>query len=843
MSGDMEQTGEAQVSYRLDDKEQEEFIQWFGRSFLRRKRDAQLAGMNFQTYPRPDVSNLKEDTKIRMESRSIHIWSGQKELNLLYSALTDLEETGTLILFFAQKEFWAVPKRALGGEDGAGKWLGQLKAFCSRGICERTDFEAVRERCRRNGSRCFYFTRTVDQVMEAYMGLGRKEKELQNLRNLAVFPYRYAGVQALTLEPDGIYEYGERSMARHLYGDLKSAVYTRDCLYLIKGDGEEIMLPVDCLDGMGEPGQERLENREEPEPEPPLCISRFLAVCNGRRPPGLPGLNPVKLDTPKTQERSKRRVWIRSRLDPDRRTVMNPYRKHGKSGAGWFSEYRKRKEELSGRRWWKCQKKRNKQKGSGGMGHPVSGYMLIGMTALITVAIAIWGRSLGKSLRTGGHLDYFYHPGVFLSGAGYFHMIDDMSAEAARVRAELLQVDEEEQDRGGADDAWKAQYMVTVPDDTVFDQVGKDGTYVSSKQYFTIQLPPGEWEDLSRSRDDDHLASSWAHVVVRGYRTEGRPRPMTGTGIPKTKDEYMKQMKANMAENEKLLKRQVPIPQVAGYTYQEKDGCILIRKEIRSTEGDGKYSLDLSLMAPEYTYTVSIWLEEETPENIGKARAVLDSFRLLDISTGICRQMEDAVFRGYYGRNIVMTSCLVLLEEEMGDEDIRECLDKVKKIDKGFIGSRQGQALAVRSKDSRWLGIDSPSLQQNCYEPNARKVSEIFRADVILYDEFDGNLLMVAYCSKDQKHSCQRATSFHKDILEQEFQCYGAEQKFPEELLQYMDLSMEEASAIWEDMDVVFQIEKWEALASHMTRMPVPREFIGMWDIAAFGDGFEVIRQ
>ena len=223
MSGDMEQTGEAQVSYRLDDKEQEEFIQWFGRSFLRRKRDAQLAGMNFQTYPRPDVSNLKEDVKIRMESRSLHIWSGQKELNLLHSALTDLEETGTLILFFAQKEFWAVPKRALGGEDGAGKWLGQLKAFCSRGICERTDFEAVRERCRRNGSRCFYFTRTVDQVMEAYMGLGREEKELQNLRNLAVFPYRYAGVQALTLEPDGIYEYeaAHGTVQRHYYKHLK----------------------------------------------------------------------------------------------------------------------------------------------------------------------------------------------------------------------------------------------------------------------------------------------------------------------------------------------------------------------------------------------------------------------------------------------------------------------------------------------------------------------------------------------------------------------------------------------------------------------------------------------
>ena len=83
------------------------------------------------------------------------------------------------------------------------------------------------------------------------------------------------------------------------------------------------------------------------------------------------------------------------------------------------------------------------------MGHPVSGDMLDWDDSLITVAIAIWGRSLGKSLRTGGHLDYFYHPGVFLSGAGYFHMIDDMSAEAARVGAELLQVDEEEQDRVG----------------------------------------------------------------------------------------------------------------------------------------------------------------------------------------------------------------------------------------------------------------------------------------------------------------------------------------------------------------------------------------------------------
>lgn len=843
MSGDMEQTMEAAVSYRLDNREQKEFNQWFSRSFLKRKK---------VHTARPDVSNLQEDTKIRMEPGCIHIWSGQKELTLLYSALTELEETGTLIIFFAQKEFWAIPKRVFGDEDGAGRWFGQLKAACGRGISDRTDFDVIRERCTRNGSCCFYYTRTVDQVLEAYVDLGRKEKDLQNLRNLAVFPYRYIGVQALTLEPDGIHEYGERSMARHLYGDVKSVAYTRDFLYLIKGDGEEIILPVECLDALEEAGQERTEGWKEAGPEWPegrkeadqellWRINQFLAACNGRRPSGLPKLHPEKLDTPEAQARSRQRVRMQSKQNTDKLIVMNPYRKHRKSGAGRFSKHGKG--EQSGRRWWKQQKKRNKQKGFRGIGNPVSGYILIGTAALITLAIAIWGRSMAVSLRAGGHLDYFYNPGVFLSGAEYADMIAEVSAEAERMRAEILQIDGKDADSGGMDDSWKEQYMVTVPDDTVFDQVGRDGTYVSSKQYFTIQLPPGDWEDRSLSSDDDRLASSWGQVMVSGYRTEGRPHKMAGTGIPKTKDEYVKQMKANITGSGNLFKREVPIPQVEGYTYQEKDGCILIRKEIRSTEGDGGYSLDLSLMAPEYSYTVNIWLEEETQENIEKARTALDTFRLLDISTGICKQMEDEVFHGYYGRNTVMTSCLVLMEEDMEEDDIRECLDKVKEIDKGLFGSREGQALAVRSENSRWLGIDCPSLQQNCFEPNARKVSEIFQADVILYDEFDGDLLMVAYCSKDQKDSCQRATSFSKGMLEQEFQCYGEEQKFPEGLLQYMDLTREEASAIWEGMDVVFQIEKWEALTSHMTRMPIPQEFVGMWDIAVFGDGFEVIRQ
>ena len=56
--------------------------------------------------------------------------------------------------------------------------------------------------------------------------------------------------------------------------------------------------------------------------------------------------------------------------------------------------------------------------------------------------------------------------------------------------------------------------------------------------------------------------------------------------------------------------------------------------------------------------------------------------------------MEDEVFHGYYGRNTVMTSCLVLMEEDMEEDDIRECLDKVKEIDKGLSG---------QGRDRPWL--------------------------------------------------------------------------------------------------------------------------------------------
>ena len=97
-------------------------------------------------------------------------------------------------------------------------------------------------------------------------------------------------------------------------------------------------------------------------------------------------------------------------------------------------------------------------------------------------------------------------------------------------------------------------------------------------------------------------------------------------------------------------------------------------------------------------------------------------------------------------------------------------------------------------------------------------MSKIFKSDVILYDEFDGDLLMVAYSDKHQKHVYQRATSITKEILESEFGCYGKEQEFPEDILKYTDLTREEAEAIWTDPDAVFQMDKWYEITSHMTK-------------------------
>ena len=66
-----------------------------------------------------------------------------------------------------------------------------------------------------------------------------------------MFPYRYAGLQLLALEEDGICEYGERSAVRHAYGDFEKAVYTPEYVCLMKGRGGAVMIPVEPLAQIG----------------------------------------------------------------------------------------------------------------------------------------------------------------------------------------------------------------------------------------------------------------------------------------------------------------------------------------------------------------------------------------------------------------------------------------------------------------------------------------------------------------------------------------------------------------------------------------------------------------
>lgn len=827
------------VRFRLEDGEYEEFVQWFRQTFLKKRKAGSAA---------PDFSNLKADTQIRldaegfgMQTDGFSIQAGLKDLWLRYSAVTDLDETEHLVVFFAQKEFWAVPKRALGDTPNGQGWLAFFKKRCEDRASGRTDFETLKERCNGPHTVFYCYTRTVDQVLDAYVDLGKEKKELQEQRKLSIFPYRYVGVQALALEQDGILEYGERSVARHLYDDLDRVVYTWDFLCLIKKDGEEILLPAECLadDPANDPAEYLADDpandpandsAEDPADGPEYALSdktagrelaRLVSACNQRRGPGSSPLVLQPLHAPGAMKRYKQRLKEEEARKKENLIVLSNHRRHRKQ------KDRKTKKKPDFRRY----------------GNPVSGYVLIGAAALITIGIGVFGPEITGNLREETRQKLIRGTVRMLSGPEYAQMLDEAAAEAESFRQETDQEAEMYRDGSAIDNTWKDTYIITVPDDTVFDRVGEDGVYVSSGQYCSIQLPPEMWEVIGFSDYADDLSSSWGYVSMRGYRDEENPYRMVHAQLPKTKLEYENQWKENQLGDASL------IPEVVDYTYEEKDGCIITRSERRgqSTEESGTgisgYRLDLALLAPDYYYSVTITLKNETPETVSQARAALDSFRILDISTGICRRMEEQIFRGYYGKNTVMTSCLVLLDRDMSEEEIGQCLEKVKNIDKGFLGARAGEALAVRSEKSGWLGIDSPSLQGNCYEKNARKVAKIFQADVILYDEFDGDLLMVAYCSKDRKKSCQRATSFNQEVLEQEFRCYGKEQEFPEELLRYMDLTKEEAAAIWEDEEAIFQMDKWIELAGHMTNPPVPREFIGMWDLRSFQDGFEVIRR
>ena len=93
----------------------------------------------------------------------------------------------------------------------------------------------VEEACRRRTVPFCCYTRSVDQIADACRALGLPWRNMQKLRKAALFPYRYAGLQLLALEEDGICEYGERSVVRHAYGDFEKAVYTPEYVCLMKG--------------------------------------------------------------------------------------------------------------------------------------------------------------------------------------------------------------------------------------------------------------------------------------------------------------------------------------------------------------------------------------------------------------------------------------------------------------------------------------------------------------------------------------------------------------------------------------------------------------------------------
>lgn len=381
-----------------------------------------------------------------------------------------------------------------------------------------------------------------------------------------------------------------------------------------------------------------------------------------------------------------------------------------------------------------------------------------------------------------------------------------------------------------------------IPDDTVFDVVTEEGTFASSTLYYQLILPKGEWKIWQdRNNAYDSLVSDWGSISVTGGPTGSFEGYGLTQMLPKTKAEYQARANADSgsfgAETE-----------VIDYSLEEMGDCLIVRRELRNKGKEGSRSvIGLEVYGPERCYSLSITPDTEDAVSMQTARAVRDSFRIADMTTGICKEMEAEVFHGYYGDNTYMTSCLVLMDRAMSDEEIAEGLREMKKLRSAEYPaspySASGDALAARTPDSKWLGIDCASVQQNCTKETAKEVARIFQAEVIIYDEFDGDLLMVACSDADRKHAYERATANAKWILESEFQCYGKEQDFPEMLLKYMDISKEEAEAVWKSGDYIFQMDKWAELTGHMTKMPVPQEFIGLYDIDALDERFRVIRE
>ena len=74
------QVGE-RLCFRLSEQEYKGFLRWYKKDFLKEKDLGRV---------RPDFMNLKEDCCITMENEVIHIQTGNTDIWLLYSALTEV---------------------------------------------------------------------------------------------------------------------------------------------------------------------------------------------------------------------------------------------------------------------------------------------------------------------------------------------------------------------------------------------------------------------------------------------------------------------------------------------------------------------------------------------------------------------------------------------------------------------------------------------------------------------------------------------------------------------------------------------------------------------------------
>lgn len=431
---------------------------------------------------------------------------------------------------------------------------------------------------------------------------------------------------------------------------------------------------------------------------------------------------------------------------------------------------------------------------------------VLSVVCLVTVALVLWK----------GHFTGFYENRA--SGGGG----EKQEAEAVTGDMGMLAVE---------------PLMVTIPDDTQFDLRQEDGTFVSSGLFYSMNLPAGEWTwNVGGINYMDYFRSDWATVMVSSGETGKAAGYDIRDGIPETKEEYKKNFGQEGSE-------------IVEYSLGESGSYTVVRREIRwggagTEKTNAGISIELGVFGETDYYNLVISLKDESEMHVEMARKMRESFRLVDTRAGIGRELKEAVFQGYYGKNVYMTSCLVLMEREMTREEIEAGLVKVKELpDTGSFFHVSCDALAARTKDSKWLGIDCGSLQQNCRKSMAKAVAKIFQSEVVLYDEFDGDLLMAAYSSADGKRAYERATAGDWLILESEFKCYGKEQEFPEDLLKYMDLTAEEAEAVWKSEDYIFQMDKWIEIMSHMTKTPVPEEFVGLYDIKALDENFEIIKK